>query len=88
MGLDTIETILWAEHEFGIPIPDEDTSTLLTVGEFSLYIRHQLVLKEGIKAISEPQIFNAIKNFLASQFKIKPEIIVRNAAFVKDLGLE
>lgn len=88
MGLDTVETILWAESEFGIPIPDEDASTILTVGEFSLYIHHQLVLKDGTMAISEPQIFSAIKNYLASQFKIRPEIIVRNAAFVKDLGLE
>lgn len=88
MGLDAVETVLWAEEEFGIAIPDQDAADLFTVGEFSSYIHRQLALKEGLKAPSEAQIFDTIKRFLVSHFDMKPERITRNAEFIKDLGME
>ena len=87
MGLDTVETLLWAEGEFGIEIPDADAGEIRTVGAFSLYIHRVLVLRDGFKAPAEGQFFEKIKKYLISNFEMKPEWITRKAEFIKDLGM-
>ena len=88
MGLDTVETVLWAEEEFAIDIPDADASVILTVGEFSLYIHRRLVARDDLEATTEERIYEQIRNFLIEAFRVRPELITRQAKFVKDLGLE
>lgn len=88
MGLDTVETILWAEKEFGVDIPDADAAEIRTVGEFSAFIRTRLLVRDGIHAPSEPAVFERIKRFLVTEFHMPPERVVRTAEFVRDLGLE
>lgn len=87
MGLDTVETVLWAEQEFAITIPDADAAEILTVGQFSSYIHKKLSLKQGFKAPSEEKVFARLKTFLVTHFELKPEWITREAEFVKDLGM-
>ena len=87
MGLDTVETVLWAESNFEIRIPDEVASEIRTVGEFCTHIHQQIALKDSFKAKPKSQIFDEVKNYLVTQFKAKPERITQHAEFVKDLGL-
>jgi hypothetical protein len=87
MGLDTVETILWAEHEFGIEIPDLDASNIRTVGEFSTYIHRRLSLSMPTP-LTESIIFESIKSYLISHVEVRPDLIIREAEFVKDLGLD
>lgn len=88
MGLDTVETVLWAESEFGIEIPNEDASNIRTVGEFSAYIHQHLLARNESSTLSELKIFESIKTYLVSHMGVRPELISRNAEFVKDLGLD
>lgn len=88
MGLDTIEFILWSEKEFEIEIPDSDAENIITVGQFSTYVHNRLLDIQGSNASSEADIFERIKKFLVSDFKIAAEKIKRNSNFVKDLGLD
>ena len=41
-SLDTVELIMQFEEEFGIEIPDEDTESLLSVGQAVDYISQKL----------------------------------------------
>ena len=88
MGLDAVETVLWAEGNFGISIPDEVASEMRTVGEFCTFIHQQLVLTDGLKTKSTHQIFDEVRNYLINQLKIKPELITQHAEFIKYLGLD
>ncbi len=87
MGLDAVETILWAEKEFEIDIPDSDAANIVTVGQFSAYIHNKLLMKQGFKAPSEKMVFERVKTFLVTQFEMKPEWITRDAEFIRDLGM-
>jgi acyl carrier protein len=88
MGLDTVEIILWAEDKFGIEIPDADAAGIKTVGEFSEYIYRRLLIGGDFNAQSESVIFERIKAYLISHVEVKPELIFREAEFVRDLGLD
>ncbi len=87
MGLDAVETILWAEKEFEIDISDSDAANIVTVGQFSIYIHNKLLMKQGFKALSEKIVFERVKTFLVTQFDIKPEWITREVEFAADLGM-
>ncbi len=88
MGLDTVELILWAEIEFEIEIPDKDAENILTVAQFTTYVHYQLLDIHGSEATPEAEIFERIKKFLVSEFKIAPDKISSNSYFVKDLRLD
>lgn len=88
MGLDTVETVLWAEAEFGIAIADADAAEVRTVGEFAALIHRQLVVRDGLRALTEAQVFERTKRFLVAYFALAPAAVTRHAEFVKDLGLD
>lgn len=88
MGLDTVETVLWAEAEFGITIPDADAAEVRTVGEFASLIHRQLLVRDGFRALTEAQVFERTKHFLVAYFAMAPAAITRHAEFIKDLGLD
>jgi acyl carrier protein len=88
MGLDTIETVLWAENEFGIALKDEETSGIHTVGEFTALIHQKLVMRDDLRAQTETQVFNRLKAFLVTYFKMQPERINWESKFIKDLGMQ
>ncbi|HJW04607.1 MAG TPA: hypothetical protein VJ548_15120 [Azospira sp.] len=88
MGLDAVETVLWAEQEFGIEIPNADAAEIRKVGSFSSYVHLQLVMRDGFKAKTELQVFDTIKHFLVTRFAMKPDRITREAEFIKDLGMD
>jgi acyl carrier protein len=88
MGLDTVEFILWSEKEFEIEILDSDAEKFFTVGQFSIFVHYKLLDAHGSNAISEAEIFERIKKYLVSEFKISPERISHSSNFVKDLRLD
>lgn len=63
MGLDTVETVLWAEKEFGIDIPDADAVEIRKVGEFSIFIHRQLVLATDSRRLPKLRCSSASCNF-------------------------
>ena len=71
-----------------IEIPHSDAEKILTVGEFSTYVHHKLLDIHGSNATSEAEIFERIKKFLASEFKLASEKISRSSNLVKDLRLD
>jgi acyl carrier protein len=42
MGLDTVELVLAVEEHFGVEIPDEEASKLLTVGMLQAWVVSEL----------------------------------------------
>lgn len=88
MGLDTVEMVLWAEKTFQLSIPDEDVTTIETVGAFVDYIHYRLCVMHGFNALPRPEIFARVKHFLVSEFNVEPGLIRADARFVKDMGLE
>jgi hypothetical protein len=88
MGLETFETVLWAEKQFGITIPNEEAFELSTVGDLSDYIHKKLVALSGTRAQSEQEIFAILKQYLMTHYKMEPEWIVRGAHLVSDLGMD
>jgi len=88
VGLNSVETVLWAENEFGLEIPDADASEMKTVGDFSKYIHQRLLARDGFNTQSEARIFERIKTYLISHVGVRPELISCKAEFVRDLGLD
>jgi acyl carrier protein len=88
LGLETIETVLWAEKEFGISIPNEEAFELSTVGDLSGYIHRKMVTQSGAETPSEDEVFSTLKNYLVAQYRMKPEWIIREAHLVSDLGMD
>jgi len=88
VGLDTVETVLWAEKSFGIDIPDSDAAGIRTVGAFSAYIHARLVALNVSDPPSECDVFEGLKTYLVMYLKVRPELIRREASFVQDLGLD
>lgn len=87
MGLDTVETVLWAEKEFEIEISDVDAAKILSIGQFTAYIHAHVVLSQGFSTLTEEQIFQRMRAYLVSHFAMRPEWINREAEFVRDLGI-
>lgn len=88
MGLDTVEFVLWAEHRFGIDIPDEEVTHLYTVGEFCRYLAMALAARDGLAAPGHDAIYQAVVECLVGEFRVARERISPDSRFVKDLGLE
>jgi acyl carrier protein len=88
LGLDAVETVLWAEKEFGVSVPDVEATAIRTVGEFAQCLHRKIVARDGDAALSEAQVFAALKSYLVNTFAIPRDRVVPNAEFVRDLGLQ
>jgi acyl carrier protein len=88
VGLDTVALILWAEKYFGIEIPDEDVTEILTVGQLCWCIAGRVAAKDGTRALSYRVILEQVANRLVAEYDVPPELITERAQFVKDLGLD
>jgi acyl carrier protein len=87
--LDTVEFIILTEKEFGLQLPDNEVSLVVTVGEFTDLIHQKLIIKHGLKSCqSQDEIYNIIKNLLIKQFSISETKISRDARFVQDLKMD
>ena len=88
MGLDTIEFVLWAEKEFEIDFPDQDAASIFTVGEFTSYVHGRLLDIQGTDALGEEAIFQRVKEFLVTNFRLSPDKISSDSHFINDIRLD
>jgi acyl carrier protein len=88
LGLDTVETVMWAEKEFGVSVPDVEAAPIRTVGEFAELLHRKIVARDRDAALSEAQVFATLKAYLVNTFDIPRERVLPNAEFVRDLGLQ
>jgi len=87
MGLDTVELVMAVEEYFDIEIPDDIASTLDTVGLLHKFVVSQLQRKR-LLPVDEAAVFAELRDLICEQTGIKPERIVSDAYFVKDLRLD
>ncbi len=88
MGLDAVELVLWAEHEFNIQISDDDAEYVRTVGDFVALIRRLSVVKQGMNLVSEEAVFRKVRDRLMTEYRVGQHLITSEAEIVRDLGLD
>jgi len=86
MGLDSVELVLSVEDHFEIKIPDRVAQALVTVGSL-----HALVVTElerlGRHPVVSSAVFEELRDLICKQLGIKPERVLPEANFVRDLQL-
>jgi acyl carrier protein len=87
VGLDTVELVMAIEEGFGLEIPDEKAARIVTVGDMHAYLVSEL-RRLGRSGLDEEGIFAKMRNIICVQTGLKPDDVVPNASFVKDLRLD
>ena len=87
MGLDSVEIILAVEEEFGLEIPDADAARMITVGDLHAFVVVEL-RRLGRPDSDADVAFARVRDIVCRQLGVKPEAVVPNARFVKDLGVD
>ncbi len=87
MGLDTVELVMAVEEEFGLEIPDAAAEKMFTVGDMHSFLVSEL-RRRGRSEIDENRIFERLREIVCAQLGVKPEVVVPEARFVKDLGAD
>ena len=83
MGMESVELVLATEEKFGITIPDESASKIVTVGDLHLIIV-RLLEAQGEEPDAD-QVFGQLKEIIVEQLGVKPDEVVPTARFVDDL---
>ena len=84
MGLDTVELLLSTEELFGIEIPDDDASEIVTVGELRDYIAAKLI-QRGDSSVNADIVFDQLRTLICQHLGVEPHQVVPGARFVDDL---
>ena len=86
MGLDTVELVMQVEKTFAITIPDHQAEKMVTVGDM-----HDFVMRathaDG-RALDADQVWDQITEILAEDYGVPRAKITREAAVIRDLGLD
>lgn len=82
MGLDTVELIMAFEEEFGIAIPDADTSELTTPRQVTDYVMSKLAGER----ITREQVAAAVRRVIEEQTATYD--FTEDSHFVRDLHLD
>ena len=72
------------EDHFSFDIPNEVAETLFTVGSLHSYIVSEL-RRLGRSDVDPAQIYSELRELICKQLGVKPEEVVPEAEFVKDL---
>ena len=86
MGLDSVELVMAVEEDFGFDIPDEAAGTLVTVGLLRDYLATELRAR-GRPAESD-EVLLRIKKVVSRQLSIDQALVVPEARFVEDMGVD
>jgi len=84
MGLDTVELVMAVEKEFGIHIPHSDAGRILTVGELHTFVISELG-RVG-RPLESGDAYEQLRALISYHLGVRPEVVVPEARFVKDLG--
>jgi acyl carrier protein len=87
MGLDTVELVIAVEETFVIEIPDAEAERLYAVG-----LLHSFIVSEmgrlGRPAVDPERIYATLRDLICKHLGVKPEAVVPEAEFVRDLGAD
>ena len=86
MGLDSVELVMNTEEHFGIDIPDKVAEALITVGDLHSFVVAELDRVGRTRA--SDVVFSELRELICDQLGIKPERVVLEARFVKDLNID
>ncbi|WP_250656360.1 hypothetical protein [Alkalimarinus coralli] len=84
--MDTVEIVLWAEEEFGVPMPDEEVGRIYTVGEFAKYIAEKVNSVKGGSTTFQDTLLKVI-DILVKEYGVDRDRINTSSKFVQDLNL-
>jgi acyl carrier protein len=87
MGLDSVELVMAVEEHFGISIPDDEASQLVTVGKLHAWVVNELQRLNRL-AVEPSAVFDQIRELICDQLGISPDRIVPEARFVQDLHID
>jgi acyl carrier protein len=87
MGLDTVELVMAVEEEFDLEIPDAAAEKMFTVGDMHSFLVSELKRREESE-VDETRVFERLREIVCNQLGVKPELVVPEARFVKDLGAD
>jgi acyl carrier protein len=87
MGLDSVELVMAVEEHFGISIPDDDASTLVTVGKLYNWVVSELhrLKRPGV---DPTVVFNELRQLICDQLGVSADRVVSGARFVQDLNVD
>jgi acyl carrier protein len=83
MGLDTVELVMAVEEEFEIEIPNDVAMRLISVGAMQDYVV-QTLQSRGTSA-NAAEIWKRLQAIIVFQLGVRPEEVIREAEFVRDL---
>jgi len=84
MGLDTVELVMAVEKEFGIDISDSGAGRIFTVGELHTFVISELG-RVG-RPLESGDAYEQLRALISYHLGVRPEVVVPEARFVKDLG--
>lgn len=87
MGLDSVELVMKVEEHFDITIPDEDASTLVTVGMLHTWVVNELQRLRRPN-VEPTAVFYKLRDLICRQLGVKAERVVPEARFVQDLHID
>jgi acyl carrier protein len=87
MGLDSVELVMSVEEHFGITIPDDDASTLTTVGKLHYWVVNQLQRLKRPE-VDSTVVFQELRQLICDQLGIAPDRVIAEARFVQDLHVD
>jgi acyl carrier protein len=87
MGLDSVELVMTVAEHFEIEIPDEDASTLVTVGLLHAWVVNELQRLHRLN-VEPTAVFYELRDLICRQLGIKAELVVPEARFVQDLHID
>ena len=81
MGLETVELLMQVEVAFGLELPDAGAAQISTIGD----LHSHLVQRLGHQIGSE-ELWERLRQLLLEKHGLKPEWILPEMHFVRDLG--
>ena len=89
LGLDSVELVIAIEEEFGLTISDDEAAAMHTVGDVYYFVIDRLAGKCGhASEDDEDSVWERVKKIVVLQLRVKPDKVMKNSNFVKDLGMQ
>ena len=86
MGLESVEIVMAIEDHFGVSIPDEQASRIITVRDMQDEVVRLLVLRgQADTPQLRDQVYNDIVQITAEQMGMDPFLIKPDSTWVGDI---
>jgi acyl carrier protein len=85
MGLQLVQLVMAVEESFDIEIPDAEAEKLITVGSLHAFVLSELN-RVGRPAMDPADVYSDLRKLICEHLGAKPETVLPDAQFVRDLG--